>query len=103
MGRVVYVPESKLVVWRIPDFKGQMEASVHAELSLPVGDIDQDVRPIEARFEMPGAALSGLQIRHLKIDEPNLQYKALPWVRYLSKSGNVEVRFRTDQKLIGNE
>lgn len=98
-GSVVYIPEAQQVVWRLADFSGGQEASVHAELSLPVGELEPDVRPVEAKFEMPGAALSGLQIRHLKIHEPNLKYKALPWVRYLSKSGNFEIRFKPDEEV----
>lgn len=93
MGTVVYVPEQMQVVWRVPNLSGGQEATVHAELSLPAtGEDEPDVRPIEVKFEMPGTALSGLQIRHLKIEEPNLKYQALPWVRYLSKSGDFEVR-----------
>ncbi|KFX86488.1 hypothetical protein V490_09062, partial [Pseudogymnoascus sp. VKM F-3557] len=31
-------------------------------------------------------------VRYLKIIEPKLQYPSLPWVRYITQSGDIAVR-----------
>ncbi|CCF55644.1 hypothetical protein KAFR_0A02060 [Kazachstania africana CBS 2517] len=37
---------------------------------------------IKMDFEIPYNTSSGLKVEYLKIEEPNLQYQAFPWVRY---------------------
>lgn len=102
MGNVVYVPENQKVVWRIPQLSGGMEADMQAQLLLSnLSDPDAsriEATPILVRFTMPGSAVSGLHIRFLKIDESILKYRALPWVRYHSKSGEYEVRHQVQHQ-----
>ncbi|KFY90762.1 hypothetical protein V498_05844 [Pseudogymnoascus sp. VKM F-4517 (FW-2822)] len=49
-------------------------------------------RPISVKFEIPYFTTSGIQVRYLKIIEPKLQYPSLPWVRYITQSGDIAVR-----------
>ena len=77
-------------------------------------------RPINVKFEIPYFTTSGIQVRYLKITEPKvcffilllacyassyiptmsprlivmsqLQYPSLPWVRYITQSGDIAVR-----------
>lgn len=99
-GSVVYVPEQEKVIWRLHNFGGGDEASMQAELLLAHSDpklFEEDVAlvnsvPVTLNFEMPGSVNSGLHIKYLKIKEDLLKYQALPWVRYLTKSGEYEVR-----------
>ena len=76
-------------------------------------------RPISVKFEIPYFTTSGIQVRYLKIiepkvrsiqhyygrreprcrpvdsrctDVPQLQYPSLPWVRYITQSGDIAVR-----------
>ena len=68
-------------------------------------------RPINVKFEIPYFTTSGIQVRYLKIIEPKvsciactvrtyheltriqqLQYPSLPWVRYITQSGDIAVR-----------
>jgi AP-1 complex subunit mu len=65
-------------------------------------------RPINVKFEIPYFTTSGIQVRYLKIIEPKvshyesgigemltvsqLQYQSLPWVRYITQSGDIAVR-----------
>ena len=72
-------------------------------------------RPIGVKFEIPYFTTSGIQVRYLKIIEPKvclcflalrclvwmgmcadlavqLQYPSLPWVRYITQSGDIAVR-----------
>lgn len=99
-GSAVYVPEQEKVIWRLHNFGGGDEASMQAELLLSHTDpklFEEDVAlvnsvPVTLNFEMPGSVNSGLHIKYLKINEDSLKYQALPWVRYLTKSGEYEVR-----------
>ncbi|KAK5741718.1 AP-1 adaptor complex mu subunit Apm1 [Elasticomyces elasticus] len=52
----------------------------------------QGKRPIGVKFEIPYFTTSGIQVRYLKIIEPKLQYPSLPWVRYITQSGDIAVR-----------
>lgn len=92
-GNIVYAPEDQAVIWRLKDFGGGRSASMTAELLLSrVGDSHVPNAPVTASFEIPGSTISGLQLRYLKITEDMLKYDALPWVRYITKSGDYEYR-----------
>ena len=45
----------------------------------------------QVKFEIPYFTVSGIQVRYLKIIEKS-GYQALPWVRYITVSGNYEIR-----------
>ncbi|PWI70806.1 putative clathrin assembly protein AP47 [Purpureocillium lilacinum] len=115
IGSVHYAPEQSAIVWKIKQFGGQKEFLMRAELGLPsvrgddehgggmtggfggsmggVGGMGKGAkRPIQVKFEIPYFTTSGIQVRYLKITEPKLQYPSLPWVRYITQSGDIAVR-----------
>ncbi|KAK5133889.1 AP-1 complex subunit mu-1 [Meristemomyces frigidus] len=114
IGSVHYAPESSEIVWKIKQFGGGKEFLMRAELGLPsvrgdeergggmmggfggsmggVGGNSKAKRPIQVKFEIPYFTTSGIQVRYLKIIEPKLQYPSLPWVRYITQSGDIAVR-----------
>ena len=55
-------------------------------------DRKQDA-PITVKFELPYFTVSGIQVRYLKIIEKS-GYQALPWVRYITKNGDYQIRMR---------
>ncbi|ODV90736.1 hypothetical protein CANCADRAFT_110094 [Tortispora caseinolytica NRRL Y-17796] len=92
VGSVVYAPGKAALLWKIKQFGGGKEFAMRAELGLPsVKEQDSDnkaKRPIQVKFEIPYYTTSGIQVRYLKIIEPKLQYPSLPWVRYITVSGD---------------
>ncbi len=48
-------------------------------------------RPIELAFEIPYFTVSGILIRYLKIEDKS-NYKASPFVRYITKNGKYYIR-----------
>lgn len=66
-----------------------------ASISLPsVASHSRDTfasRPIELSFEIPYFTVSGILIRYLKIEEKS-NYKASPFVRYITKNGKYYIR-----------
>ncbi|KAK4075334.1 uncharacterized protein Triagg1_4455 [Trichoderma aggressivum f. europaeum] len=113
VGSVHYAPEQSAIVWKIKQFGGNKEFLMRAELGLPSvrGDDEHGggmtggfggsmggiggkgaKRPIQVKFEIPYFTTSGIQVRYLKITEPKLQYPSLPWVRYITQSGDIAVR-----------
>lgn len=82
------------------------------------GGVGKAKRPINVKFEIPYFTTSGIQVRYLKITEPKvslshqwihplsllislnpsltitpqLQYPSLPWVRYITQSGDIAMR-----------
>lgn len=98
-GTVVYAPEQQAIIWRLKHFGGGRETSMQAELLLPAtGDAPtRPTAPIQVRFEIPGTTASGLEIRYLKVEEETLKYHSYPWVRYITKSGQYEIRKRWEK------
>ncbi|KAI4196588.1 MAG: hypothetical protein LQ350_006460 [Teloschistes chrysophthalmus] len=115
IGSVHYAPEKSAIVWKIKQFGGGKEFLMRAELGLPSVKGDDEhgggmtggfggsmggasslagkgKRPISVKFEIPYFTTSGIQVRYLKIIEPKLQYPSLPWVRYITQSGDIAVR-----------
>ncbi|KAF3933067.1 Stonin-2 [Dactylellina cionopaga] len=94
-GSVHYAPEKCAIIWKIKQFGGGKEFLMRAELGLPsVKELEPErkKRPISVKFEIPYFTVSGIQVRYLKIIEPKLQYPSLPWVRYITQTGEYEVR-----------
>lgn len=101
-GTVVYAPEHNAIVWKIKSFPGGKEFSMKAELQLSsIEDQDDCLEkpmgkssysslnsPVRVKFEIPYLAVSGIQVRYLKVTEPKLKYQSLPWVRYLTQNGD---------------
>ena len=48
-------------------------------------------QPINIQFEIPFFTVSGFQVRYLKIVDRS-GYKASPWVKYLTKNGEYQIR-----------
>lgn len=95
VGSVHYAPEKSAIVWKIKQFAGGKEFMMRAELGLPSvkeAEPERKKRPISVKFEIPYFTTSGIQVRYLKIIEPKLQYPSLPWVRYITQSGDITVR-----------
>ncbi|KAF8425716.1 Mu homology domain-containing protein [Tirmania nivea] len=95
IGSVHYAPEKSAIVWKIKQFAGGKEFMMRAELGLPSvkeAEPERKKRPISVKFEIPYFTTSGIQVRYLKIIEPKLQYPSLPWVRYITQSGDITVR-----------
>lgn len=99
-GTVVYAPEHNAIVWKLKNFPGGKEFSMKAELQLssieqedgpekPAGKNPTSLNsPVTVKFEIPYLAVSGMQVRYLKVTEPKLKYQSLPWVRYLTQNGD---------------
>eukprot|EP01105_Mastigella_eilhardi_P003769 TRINITY_DN1490_c1_g1_i1.p1 TRINITY_DN1490_c1_g1~~TRINITY_DN1490_c1_g1_i1.p1 ORF type:complete len:432 (+),score=143.55 TRINITY_DN1490_c1_g1_i1:47-1342(+) len=92
-GTCAYVPERDCVVWTIKQFPGGKEFLMRAHMSLPsiTTDDRQMKRPISVKFEIPYFTVSGIQVQYLKIIEKS-NYQALPWVRYITQSGDYQIR-----------
>ncbi|KAK5779009.1 hypothetical protein RI543_003629 [Arxiozyma heterogenica] len=90
-GSIKWVPEKSAILWKIRSFPGGKEYSMRAELLLPsISDINDTKvkKPVQVKFQIPYFTTSGIQIRYLKINEPTLQYKSYPWVRYITQNGD---------------
>lgn len=92
-----YVPEKSAFVWKIKQLGGGRDYLMRAQFGLPsVKGEEIDKRaPITVQFEIPYFTVSGIQVRYLKIQEKS-GYQALPWVRYITTAGDVQLR--TNQK-----
>lgn len=90
-GSIKYVPEKSAILWKIRSFPGGKEYSMRAEMLLPSIGNSEDTKmkkPVQVKFQIPYFTTSGIQVRYLKINEPTLQYKSYPWVRYITQSGD---------------
>uniref|UniRef100_A0A7N6BQV7 AP-1 complex subunit mu-2 n=1 Tax=Anabas testudineus TaxID=64144 RepID=A0A7N6BQV7_ANATE len=92
-GNAKYVPEKNLVVWTIKSFPGGKEFLMRAHFGLPSVENDEaeGKPPITVKFEIPYFTVSGIQVRYMKIIEKS-GYQALPWVRYITQSGDYQLR-----------
>ncbi|OMH84978.1 AP-1 complex subunit mu-1 [Zancudomyces culisetae] len=88
-----YAPELNAFVWKIKQFQGSKEAIARAHFGLPSirEDIPEKRPPISVKFDIPYFTTSGIQVRYLKIVEKS-GYQALPWVRYITKNGEYQIR-----------
>jgi AP-1 complex subunit mu len=59
--------------------------------SLTNEEEEKQKRPITVSFEIPYFTVSGIQVRYLKILEKT-GYRALPWVRYITRAGEYQIR-----------
>jgi AP-1 complex subunit mu len=93
-GTCRYVPAQNAIIWSIKQFQGGKEFLMRAHFGLPsiVNEEDAAKRPpIQVKFEIPYFTVSGIQVRYLKVIEKS-GYEALPWVRYITQSGDYQVR-----------
>ncbi|NP_001086866.1 adaptor related protein complex 1 subunit mu 2 L homeolog [Xenopus laevis] len=93
VGSAKYVPEKNVVVWTIKSFPGGKEYLMRAHFGLPSVEREEleGKPPINVKFEIPYFTVSGIQVRYMKIIEKS-GYQALPWVRYITQSGDYQLR-----------
>ena len=97
LGAVTYAPEQEAMLWKIKTVPGGKEVLMRAKFSLPsVAALEDDgpkqkKPPITVKYEIPYFTVSGVQVRYLTVIEKS-GYQALPWVRYITRSGNYEFR-----------
>lgn len=90
-GSIKWVPEKNAILWKIRSFSGGKEYSMAAQMGLPsINGLEKPKfkRPVQIKFQIPYFTTSGIQVRYLKINEPKLQYKSYPWVRYITQNGD---------------
>jgi len=96
IGSVAYSPDTDSMVWKIKQLQGGgRDHFVRAQFSFPSVSVDDNPKkqqPISIKFEIPYFTVSGLQVRYLKIIERTERYKAMPWVRYVTKAGDYQIR-----------
>ncbi|KAF4112275.1 adaptor related protein complex 1 subunit mu 3 isoform X1 [Onychostoma macrolepis] len=92
-GQAKWVPEKSAVEWNIKSFPGGKEFMMRAHFGLPSVESHEleGKPPITVKFEIPYFTVSGIQVRYLKIIEKS-GYHALPWVRYITQSGDYQLR-----------
>ncbi|XP_068130470.1 AP-1 complex subunit mu-2 [Hyperolius riggenbachi] len=93
VGSAKYLPEKNVVVWTIKSFPGGKEYLMRAHFGLPSVETEEmeGKPPIGVKFEIPYFTVSGIQVRYMKIIEKS-GYQALPWVRYITQSGDYQLR-----------
>uniref|UniRef100_A0A8C5V323 AP-1 complex subunit mu-2 n=1 Tax=Microcebus murinus TaxID=30608 RepID=A0A8C5V323_MICMU len=93
VGSAKYMPEKNVVIWSIKSFPGGKEYLMRAHFGLPSVEKEEEEGrpPIGVKFEIPYFTVSGIQVRYMKIIEKS-GYQALPWVRYITQSGDYQLR-----------
>uniref|UniRef100_A0AAQ4R8W3 AP-1 complex subunit mu-2 n=1 Tax=Gasterosteus aculeatus aculeatus TaxID=481459 RepID=A0AAQ4R8W3_GASAC len=73
--------------------KGGKEFLMRAHFGLPSVENNEleGKPPVTVKFEIPYFTVSGIQVRYMKIIEKS-GYQALPWVRYITQSGDYQLR-----------
>jgi AP-1 complex subunit mu len=94
-GTTKYIPDQDHILWNIKQFQGQTELNMRASFNVPtirILDTEKFLKkPIIVKFEIPYFTISGIQVRYLKVSEKS-DYKALPWVRYITQNGEYHIR-----------
>lgn len=95
-GKTKYAPDRDVLVWSIKRLEAGREVVLRGHFGLPsvaMGGTREvgTRRPIQVEFEVPYFTMSGLQVRFLKVVEKS-GYQALPWVRYITQSGDYAIR-----------
>ena len=94
-GGVAWKPEKEAIVWSVKQFPGGREFMCKCQYTVPSvrsSDVGaHSKRPIGVKFEIPYFTVSGFQVRYLKVTEKS-GYETFPWVRYVTQSGDYQVR-----------
>jgi len=91
-GSAKYHPEHSAILWRVSKFNGGTQQSITVDVDLVQTTATSsrwEKPPILMDFVIPALTASGLQIRYLKIVS---DYKAIKWVRYITKAGTIQYR-----------
>mmetsp|Transcript_15597 Transcript_15597/g.17336 ORF Transcript_15597/g.17336 Transcript_15597/m.17336 type:complete len:445 (+) Transcript_15597:20-1354(+) len=95
-GKAKYKAEEGGIVWKMKRFPGCRQFVMRGVVEL-INTNNSDERrawsrpPIRMTFNVPGFAASGLQTKFVKVIEKS-GYHTTRWVRYLTKSGNYQIR-----------
>nr|PVC51930.1 clathrin-adaptor chain [Theileria orientalis] len=94
-GSVKYLPDQDAILWYVKQFQGDKVYTMFASFGLPsVSDEAREMfskNPVKIKFEIPYYTVSGINVKHLRITDRS-GYKALPWVRYITKNGDYQLR-----------
>ena len=94
-GNVSYLPSKEAIQWSLKTFPGQTEIFLRFQFNVPTiraENSDKSLKkPIEITFEIPSFTVSGINVRYLKITEKS-GYQAFPYVKYLTKNGQYQIR-----------
>ena len=94
-GTVCYSSNTESILWTIKQLPGEDEATMSCSYKVPTIRIDNPnnfmKRTIKINFEIPYYTVSGIEVRYIKIVD-KLKYEAIPWVRYITKSGEYNIR-----------
>ncbi|GAA5884213.1 hypothetical protein JCM16303_002411 [Sporobolomyces ruberrimus] len=87
LGKAKYVPAENVIVWKIPRFQGQSDATFTAEATLTQTTTRKawSRPPISIDFQVLMFTASGLLVRFLKVFEKS-NYNSVKWVRYLTRA-----------------
>ncbi|KAG5504987.1 hypothetical protein JKF63_04434 [Porcisia hertigi] len=95
VGHLRYAPQVNALIWNLGKIAGNRQCSCSAEFHLPSirsSDVtDLSKVPVKVRFVIPYFAVSGFQVRYVKVSEKS-NYMTTPWVRYVTQSGVYEIR-----------
>ena len=96
LGSVTYSPDKEVLMWNIKRFPGMRETNLIIQFNVPTLRANEAKskylkKPIEVKFEIPSFTVSGIQVRYLKITEES-GYQAYPYVKYLTKNGEYQIR-----------
>jgi AP-1 complex subunit mu len=94
-GNVSYLPSKEAIQWSLKTLPGQTDISLRFQFNVPTiraENSDKSLKkPIEVSFEIPSFTVSGINVRYLKITEKS-GYQAFPYVKYLTKNGQYQIR-----------
>ncbi|CCD26069.2 Apm4p NDAI_0G02920 [Naumovozyma dairenensis CBS 421] len=97
-GTCKFVPAENAMVWKFNKYNGLTENTLSA-VTVPSKEVNQTTLqqwarpPMSLDFEILMFSNSGLVVRYFTISEGHQNYKAVKWIKYVSKSGSYEVRF----------
>jgi AP-1 complex subunit mu len=90
VGEVLYVPELESIKWHVKTIPGGRDFDLTVLVSVPSVKAQAPSFSrsyVKVQFEIPYFTPSGIQVRYLKVSEKS-GYSALPWVRYVTRSGD---------------
>ena len=94
-GTCAYDASEDVLRWTIKNYPSDKEFILRANVQLPSVKAEEVITgrgpPIRLKFEIPYNVPSGLQVRYFKVFERS-NYAALPWVRYITRSGSYDFR-----------
>jgi len=104
LGTAEYAADLNAIVWTIKHFQGGKEYFLRAHFGLAAIASEDPVGqpPISVQFEIPYFTVSGIQIRYLKVLEKS-GYVATPWVRYITQSGDYQIKNVVQQIVQGKK